>query len=160
MRIRPFRPEDAERVVALWQECGLVRPWNDPRRDIATKLKQQPELFLVGEVGEKVVAVVMAGYEGHRGWINYLAVAPEHQGAGHGQAMVEHVEQLLRRLGCPKVSLQIRRENAGAVEFYSRLGYRQDDVISMGKRLDDSAAQQRDAADEGRVGNGRRGPRR
>ena len=113
----------------------------------------------MGEIEDEVVAVVMAGYEGHRGWINYLAVAPHRQGAGHGQAMVEYVEQLLRHLGCPKISLQIRRDNADAVEFYSRLGYRQDDVISMGKRLDDGAAQQGDAADEVRAGNGSRGPR-
>jgi ribosomal protein S18 acetylase RimI-like enzyme len=160
MRIRAFRPQDEDQVVALWHRCGLLRPWNDPRKDIATKLEHQAELFLVGVLENEVVAVVMAGYEGHRGWINYLAVAPEHQHAGYGQAIMEHAEGLLWELGCPKVSVQIRRENAEVVAFYSRLGYREDDVISMGKRLDQpSAAQQRDAADEVRAGHESRGPR-
>jgi ribosomal protein S18 acetylase RimI-like enzyme len=143
MRIRPFRPEDEHHVVELWRQCGLLRPWNDPRKDIATKLRYQPDLFLVGVVGSEVVAAAMAGYEGHRGWINYLAVAPERQGAGYGQAIMEHAEQLLRGLGCPKVSLLIRRENAGVTAFYSRLGYVQDDVICMGKRLDQPSAARR-----------------
>ena len=129
--------------MELWQRCGLVRPWNDPKRDIAAKMQYQADLFLVGVVEGEVVAVVMAGYEGHRGWINYLAVAPEHQGGGYGQAIMQRAEHLLRELGCPKVSLQIRRENAGVVGFYSRLGYREDDVISMGKRLDQPSAAQR-----------------
>jgi ribosomal protein S18 acetylase RimI-like enzyme len=143
MQIRAFRPEDEDDVVTLWQRCGLLRPWNDPRKDIATKLQHQAELFLVGLVGTEVVATVMAGYEGHRGWINYLAVAPEHQRAGYGQAVMEHAEHLLRALGCPKVCLQIRRDNASLVGFYSRLGYREDDVISLGKRLDQASAAQR-----------------
>ena len=136
MMIRGFERQDEDQVIALWQRCGLLRPWNDPRRDIATKLASQPKLLLVGVLDTRVVAVVMAGYEGHRGWINYLAVAPDHQGAGYGRAIMAHAEQLLRELGCPKVSLQIRRDNAEAVGFYSRLGYQEDDVISMGKRLD------------------------
>ena len=160
MTIRPFKLQDEDQVVALWQRCGLLRPWNDPKRDISTKLQRQAELFLVGVLENDVVAVVMAGYEGHRGWINYLAVAPEHQRAGYGRAIMAHAELLLRQLGCPKVSLQIRRDNAEVVEFYSRLGYGQDDVISMGKRLDQpSAAQQGDAADEGRAGHDSGSPR-
>jgi ribosomal protein S18 acetylase RimI-like enzyme len=143
MQIRAFRPEDESAVVALWQRCGLLRPWNDPRKDIAAKLQHQAELFLVGLVESEVVATVMAGYEGHRGWINYLAVAPEHQRAGYGRALMEQAEHLLRNLGCPKVCLHIRRDNAGVVGFYSRLGYREDDVISLGKRLDQPRAAQR-----------------
>lgn len=134
--IRPFRPADGDAVIALWHACGLVRPWNDPRRDIAKKAQAQPELFVVGVLGDNVIATVMAGYEGHRGWINYLAVAPEHRRTGHGRAMMNHAEALLRKLGCPKVSLQIRRENASVAAFYSCLGYTEDDVISMGKRLE------------------------
>jgi ribosomal protein S18 acetylase RimI-like enzyme len=82
MEIRPFRTADEPAVVALWEECRLTRPWNDPHKDIARKLTVQPELFLVGELEGRVMASVMAGYEGHRGWANYLAVAPLWRGCG------------------------------------------------------------------------------
>jgi ribosomal protein S18 acetylase RimI-like enzyme len=141
MQIRGCRREDEEAVIALWHRCELVRPWNDPKKDVARKARVQPELFLVGVIDGRIVATVMAGYEGHRGWINYLAVAPECRGQGHGRAMMREAEQLLQKLGCPKISLQIRRGNAAAAAFYAHLGYREDDVISMGKRLEhDDAA--------------------
>ena len=76
MEIRPFQRSDEAALIALWEECRLTRPWNDPRKDIARKLAVQPELFLVGTVNGEIVGSVMAGYEGHRGWVNYLAVAP------------------------------------------------------------------------------------
>ena len=136
MRIRPFEAADADRVVELWDRCGLLRPWNDPRKDIARKLQVQRELFLVGEIDGCVVAVVMAGYEGHRGWANYLAVEPERQGQGLGRRMMDAVERGLAELGCPKVQLQIRRGNPDVVRFYRELGYTEDEVISMGKRLE------------------------
>jgi len=136
IEIRPFRPEDQEAVVALWQRCGLIRTWNDPRRDIARKQRVQPELFLVGTVDGAVVAAVMAGYEGHRGWINYLAVLPEHRRAGLGRAMMAAAEGRLKTLGCPKVNLQVRRDNPEVIAFYARLGYLEDAVVSMGKRLE------------------------
>jgi len=123
-------------VIALWKICGLLRPWNDPTKDIARKLRVQPELFLVGLLEEELVAVVMAGYEGHRGWINYLAVDPERRRAGLGRAMMNEAESRLRELGCPKLSLQLRRENRDALTFYARLGFVEDDVVSFGKRLE------------------------
>ena len=135
MHIRPFRAEDAEAVVALWEQCNLTRPWNDPRKDIARKLEIQPELFLVGVEDGALVATAMAGYEGHRGWINYLAVAPAHRGRGFGRALVDRVEQVLLGMGCPKVSLLIRSANADVVEFYRHIGYAQDEVVTLGKRL-------------------------
>ena len=91
MRIRPFLLADEPAVIALWEECRLTRPWNDPRKDIARKLAVQPELFLVGVIDEAVRASVMAGYEGHRGWVNYLAVAPRFRGRGHARALMQHV---------------------------------------------------------------------
>ncbi len=136
MNIRAFRAEDESAVVALWGRCGLVRPWNDPRKDIARKLDVQPELFLVGLEGHVVVATAMAGYEGHRGWVNYLAVEPSRQRQGIGRTMMDEVERLLRAAGCPKVNLQVRNANASALAFYSTLGYAQDEVVSMGKRLE------------------------
>jgi ribosomal protein S18 acetylase RimI-like enzyme len=135
MQIRPVQPVDEAAVVALWQECQLIRPWNDPHKDIARKLEVQPELFLVGVVDEVVIASVMAGYEGHRGWMNYLAVAPRFRGRGFGRALVEYVERLLLERGCPKINLQVRAANPEAVAFYRRLGYAQDESISLGKRL-------------------------
>ncbi len=135
MRIRAFVEADEDRVVELWDRCRLLRPWNDPRKDIARKLEVQRELFLVGEIDGRVVAVVMAGYEGHRGWANYLAVEPELQGRGLGRQMMTAVERGLAELGCPKVQLQIRQGNLDVVRFYRALGYAEDEVISMGKRL-------------------------
>ena len=135
MNIRPFLPGDEEAVVALWQACGLTRPWNDPRADIARKLTEQPELFLVGTVGTELMASAMAGFDGHRGWVNYLAVAPAHRGRSYGRALMREAERLLEKRGCPKLNLQVRASNTGVIEFYRRLGYVQDDVVSLGKRL-------------------------
>ena len=135
MQIRAFQLIDEAAVVALWEECSLTRPWNDAQKDIARKLAVQPELFLVGVIDGAIVASVMAGYEGHRGWMNYLAVAPRFRGRGFGRGLVQHVERALLERGCPKVNLQVRATNLEAVAFYRRLGYAQDDSISLGKRL-------------------------
>lgn len=139
MQIRPFEPEDEEAVVSLWKRCGLVRAWNDPHKDIRRKRKVQPDLFLVGLLDGHIVACVMAGYEGHRGWLNYLAVDPKHQRRGLARAIVTEAERLLRKAGCPKINLQIRTSNQDVVEIYRRLGYSTDEVVSMGKRLEQDA---------------------
>jgi ribosomal protein S18 acetylase RimI-like enzyme len=135
MLIRPYEPADEAQVIALWTDCGLVVPHNNPAADIQRKLAVAPELFLVGVLDSRVVASVMAGYEGHRGWINYLAVAPGLQKLGHGRRIMEHAEQLLRDRGCPKINLQIRATNSKVIEFDKRLGFVPDTVLSMGKRL-------------------------
>jgi ribosomal protein S18 acetylase RimI-like enzyme len=140
MLIRSFQRSDTEPVVALWEACGLTRPWNDPHRDIERKLTVQPELFLVGELTSDdgtgtVVASLMAGYEGHRGWLNYLAVSPEHRGRGFGRLLVGEAEARLEELGCPKVNLQVRADNSDAMRFYESLGYAPDGSVSMGKRI-------------------------
>lgn len=135
MWIRPYREADRDAVIRLWTECGLVRPWNDPTKDIARKLQVQRELFVVGVEGDRVVASVMAGYDGHRGWVNYLAVDPARQRSGLGRALMSHVESRLLALGCPKLNLQVRTSNEAATGFYRRLGYVQDDTLSFGKRL-------------------------
>ena len=136
MHIRPFQTGDQEAVVSLWRQCDLVRPWNDPGKDIRRKLQVRSEWFLVGELNSKIIACVMVGYEGHRGWLNYLAVAPEHRRCGYARAIVAEAERLLRQAGCPKINLQIRTSNHGVLEFYRKLGYSVDDVVSMGKRLE------------------------
>ena len=140
LQIRPLQLDDEAAVVTLWQQCDLVRPWNDPHKDIRRKLRVRPELFLVRVRDGQLVATAMAGYEGHRGWLNYLAVAPEHQRLGIGQAMVAEAERLLREAGCPKINLQVRTSNVGVIEFYRRLGFAVDEVVSMGKRLEQDGA--------------------
>lgn len=133
--IRPYRESDQGAVVELWRECGLVVAWNDPESDIRRKLRVQRGMFLVGLRGPRLVATVMAGYEGHRGWINYLAVKPEFRKQGLGRRLMEEAEALLIAAGCPKVNLQVRKSNSAAVAFYERIGYSSDAVVSMGKRL-------------------------
>jgi ribosomal protein S18 acetylase RimI-like enzyme len=135
MIIRPYADADQAQIVALWQICELTRPWNDPVKDIARKQQVRPEWFLVGELDGQVIASVMFGYEGHRGWMNYLAVAPQYQSKGYAQALIETGEALLLAAGCPKISLQVRSSNAKVIAFYQSLGYAQDEAISLGKRL-------------------------
>jgi ribosomal protein S18 acetylase RimI-like enzyme len=135
MRIRSFQPADEPAVVALWQASGLTRPWNDPHKDIARKLTEQPELFLVGTVGDALIATAMIGYDGHRGWVYYLAVAAEHRKQSYGRALMDEAERRLVAVGCPKINLLVRSSNAAVIEFYRSLGYTQDDSVSLGKRL-------------------------
>ncbi len=136
MEIRPFRKGDEAAVVRLWQDCNLLVAHNDPFKDIKRKTAIQPDLFLIGVKGERIVAAVMAGYDGHRGWLNYLAVSPDLQRAGLGRQMVVEAAQRLANLGCPKINLQIRRSNSGVMEFYRAIGFSEDDLVSMGKRLE------------------------
>ncbi len=135
MEIRAFLTSDEATVIALWQACELTRPWNDPYKDIVRKLTVQPELFVVGMEGNELIASAMFGFEGHRGWVNYLAVSPAHQRRGHASALMRWGEEALKAHGCPKINLQIRSSNAPVIAFYQSLGYRQDDVVSLGKRL-------------------------
>jgi ribosomal protein S18 acetylase RimI-like enzyme len=135
VRIREYRTADAEAVVALWIACELTRPWNDPRKDIMRKLADSPELLLVGVEDGRVVGTVMAGYDGHRGWINYLAVEPASRGRGLGRALMDAAEERLAALGCAKINLQVRDENEAARGFYEAIGYRLEPIVSFGKRL-------------------------
>ena len=135
MNIRPFEKRDTEQVIALWADCGLTRPWNDPALDIQRKCALDDELFLVGENDGQIIGSVMAGYDGHRGWINYLAVVPHVRKSGLGKQMMDDVEARLLALGCPKINLQVRQGNDGVMAFYESLGFTNDACISMGKRL-------------------------
>ena len=143
--IRAFERRDTDAVVALWDDAGLTRPWNDPRADIERKLAVQPELFLVAEertpdrsldgADARIVGSVMAGYDGHRGWLYYLASASDRRGAGIGRALVAEAERLLLSLGCPKVQLMVRVGNEQVLGFYDALGYERFEVGNTGKRL-------------------------
>lgn len=135
MQVRSFEDSDAESVVDLWQRCALVVPWNDPVKDIQRKTEVGRELFLVGEAQGQIMASIMGGYEGHRGWINYLAVHPEHQRKGYGRQLVKTLEAQLLAKGCPKINLQIRQGNQAVQAFYESLGFSDDKAMSMGKRL-------------------------
>ena len=140
LKIRPYGEADEDAVVELWRECGLVAPQNDPVKDIRRKLHVRRDLFLVGLLGPRLVGTVMAGYEGHRGWINYLAVATDCRRRGIGRRLMEEAERLLQAAGCPKINLQVRSSNSDVIGFYRGIGYAVDDVVSMGKRLEEDRA--------------------
>jgi len=134
--IRPFRPQDEAQVTRLWQEIFPDDPpHNAPHLVIQQKRLWHPELFFVLEVENELVGTAMAGYDGHRGWLNSIAVKPSHRRCGFGEQLVRHAETALQRIGCPKVNLQIRDTNTEVAAFYSKLGYRVENLISMGKLL-------------------------
>ena len=133
---RIFDPADESAVIELWESCGLTRPWNDPKTDIAIKRNHSPEQFIVGLIDERIVASGMAGYDGHRGTVNYLAIDPEFQGKGLGRQLMNEVERILEAIGCPKVNILFRNENERVLDFYKAIDYTDNDCVSMGKRLD------------------------
>ncbi len=135
MNIKPYHPDNQQAVINLWQACNLVVAWNDPIKDIQRKMLVDPDLFLIGELSEDIVATVMGGYEGHRGWINYLAVSPEHQRKGYARAMMQQVEVLILQKGSPKINLQVRSNNIDVVHFYQAIGYDIENAVGLGKRL-------------------------
>jgi len=135
MNIKPYHPDNQQAVINLWQACNLVVAWNDPVKDIQRKMLVDPDLFLIGELSEDIVATVMGGYEGHRGWINYLAVSPEHQRKGFARAMMQQVEVLIQQKGSPKINLQVRSNNIDVIQFYQAIGYDIENAVGLGKRL-------------------------
>ena len=139
MNIRCYLPEDETAVISLWQQCCLTKPWNNPKLDIERKLKDSPELFFVGLVNAELISTAMAGYDGHRGWIYYLAVAPKYRRQGYGRQMMAFVENRLKEMECPKIDLMVRTNNMEVVQFYSGIGYSRDEVITLSKRLVDDA---------------------
>ncbi|MCU0301603.1 MAG: GNAT family acetyltransferase [Candidatus Nanopelagicales bacterium] len=138
MLIREFREADRGAVIAMWHRAGLVRPWNDPERDIDRKLADSPWGLLVGEVDGAVVASMMVGYDGHRGSVFYLAVDTGHRGRGHGTVLMAHAEALLLSRGCPKLNVSVRADNVDVIGFYEARGYRHegsDHAVTLGRRL-------------------------
>jgi len=135
LQYRDFVSTDTEAVVALWQRCGLTRPWNDPYKDIDRKMTDRNGAFWVVSNQDGILASVMIGYDGHRGSINYLAVRPDAQQQGIGAELMRRAEMFLIELGCPKVSFCVRKDNMAVLSFYDGLGYEIDDVHFLGKRL-------------------------
>ncbi len=134
--VRSFHETDEQTVAALWRTVfDDMPPWNDPAADIRRKLGVQRELFIVATIEDRVIGTAMAGFDGHRGWVYYLAVHPHKRRQGVGRALMERVERDLAAVGCPKLNLQIRATNKAATGFYGALGYSVEDRISMAKRL-------------------------
>ncbi|MHC2436276.1 GNAT family acetyltransferase [Bradyrhizobium sp. USDA 4451] len=142
LAIAEITDADVADVVALWQACGLTRPWNDPASDIALARRGPNSAVLVGRDAGAIVATAMVGHDGHRGWVYYVAVAPGRQGKGLGRTMMEAVENWLRAAGVPKLQLLVRRENAKASAFYQTLGYEESTSVMLAKWLDGREATQ------------------
>ena len=136
--IRPIRDGDKEAVAKLWRVCGLVRPWNDPLRDIeSARANASSDIFVaVSEEGGGIAGSVMAGYEGHRGWVYYVAVAQEHRSQGLGERLMRHAEAWLASAGAPKVMLMIREENEAVRRFYEAIGYEVEERTVMSRWTD------------------------
>ena len=135
LAIRQFVSNDTNRVIFIWEQCDLVRNWNNPNFDIQRKLNFQKELFFVGLLNDEIIATAMFGYDGHRGWLNYFAVLPNFQKRGFGKQLMTFGEMALIEKGCPKLNLQIRNDNTKAINFYQKVGYKEDAAVSFGKRL-------------------------
>ncbi|WP_426440955.1 GNAT family acetyltransferase [Bradyrhizobium genosp. P] len=136
LSIAPIADSDVADVVALWQRCGLTRPWNDPTADIALARRGPNSALLAGRHSGAIVATAMVGHDGHRGWVYYVAVDPDHQGKGLGRIVMSAVEDWLRKAGVPKLQLLVRRENAKASGFYQSLGYEESTSVMLAKWLD------------------------
>lgn len=133
--IRPIENKDVDTVVELWETCHLTRPWNHPEIDIFRKIQQKDDLFLVAEKDHMVIATLMGGYDGHRGWIHYLAVQPKYQRLGIATALIQNIEKRLIAMGFPKVQLMVRAENHAVIQFYEQLDFTDNKVTCLGKRL-------------------------
>lgn len=133
--IETYSPEYENAVIELWRKCNLLRSWNNAKKDIERKMKVSDKLFLIGFLDNEIIATVMGGYDGHRGYINYLAIDPVYQGRGIGKEIMQAIEERLKALNCPKINVQIRNDNLDTLNFYKSIGYNQDKVVSIGKRL-------------------------
>ena len=133
--IRTYKKSDEERVINLWKTCNLIVPWNNPKMDIQRKLSENPKLIFVGLIEDRLIASCMAGFDGHRGWVYFVVVHPDVQQKGIASKIMEHAEKKLKEIGCPKIQLMVRDANLGVIEFYKKIGYKIDPVLTMGKIL-------------------------
>lgn len=122
-------------VIALWKACDLTRPWNDPAADYQMALATETSDILLARKEGALIASVMVGFDGHRGWVYYLAVAPEHRRDGLGRIMMAAAEKWLKDRAAPKIQLMVRDDNAQAIGFYKALGYETQPVVTIGKRI-------------------------
>ena len=136
MSISSIEDSDIPEVIALWQRCGLTRPWNDPEADIALARRRSNSTVLIGRDGATIVATAMVGHDGHRGWVYYVAVDPDRRALGHGRMIMHASEDWLRQASIAKLQLLVRRENTRAGAFYQSLGYSESQSIMFAKWLD------------------------
>lgn len=135
LEIRTTSRQDIDEIIDLWAQCDLIRPWNNPAQDIEIALKNPSSDILVGLRSDKIVATVMCGFDGHRGWIYYVAVHPDFRGNGYGKTITSAAEDWLRNVGAPKVELMIRDTNHKVRDFYERADYEVEPRIVMAKWL-------------------------
>jgi len=136
LAISPITDHDVAHVVALWQRCGLTRPWNDPAADIALARRGANSTILVGRADGRIVASALVGHDGHRGWVYYVAVDPDQQGKDFGRAIMAAAEDWLRAQGLEKIMLMVRADNSKVRAFYDRLGYETQERVIYAKWLD------------------------
>ena len=135
MQISTARESDMDEVIALWEVCDLTRPWNDPVTDYRLALGNETSAILLAHHEGQLVASVMTGFDGHRGWVYYLAVAPDARKQGLGRHMMAAAEQWLSESDSPKIQLMVRDENEQALGFYKALGYELQPVVTLGRKL-------------------------
>ena len=136
LSVSSIEDSDIPEVIALWQRCGLTRPWNDPEADIALARRRSNSTVLIGRDGATIVATAMVGHDGHRGWVYYVAVDPDRRALGHGRMIMHASEDWLRQASIAKLQLLVRRENTRAGAFYQSLGYSESQSIMFAKWLD------------------------
>jgi ribosomal protein S18 acetylase RimI-like enzyme len=136
LSIAPSDDADVTAIIALWQRCGLTRPWNHPAADIALARKVQNADVLAGRDAGEIVASVLVGHDGHRGWVYYLAVNPDHRHKGYGGAIMAAAEDWLRQRGIEKLQLMVRPDNKQVQAFYGSLGYAEQERVIYAKWLD------------------------
>jgi ribosomal protein S18 acetylase RimI-like enzyme len=136
LAITPIDDADVADVAALWPTCGLTRPWNDPTADIALARRGSNAAVLIGRDGGSLAATVLVGHDGHRGWVYYLAVDPDHRQKGYGRVMMDAAERWLRECGIEKLQLMVRPDNKSVKSFYQSLGYSEQERVIYAKWLD------------------------
>ena len=127
---------DVATVIALWQACGLTRPWNDPAADIVLARREPNSTILIGRDGDAIVATAMVGHDGHRGWVYYVATDPDRRAKGYGRAIMNAAEDWLRAAGVAKLQLLVRPENSGVAAFYQSIGFGEQKILFFTKWLD------------------------
>jgi ribosomal protein S18 acetylase RimI-like enzyme len=136
LAVKAIEDGDVPEVIALWQRCGLTRPWNDPAGDIALARKEANATVLVGRHHGALVASALAGHDGHRGWVYYVTVDPDHRFKGFGREIMSAAEDWLRARGIEKLQLMVRGDNAKVHAFYRSLGYYDQERVVFAKWLD------------------------
>jgi ribosomal protein S18 acetylase RimI-like enzyme len=136
LSVAPIEDGDVAAVIALWQRCGLTRPWNDPAADIALARRGPSATVLIGRDGDTIAATALVGHDGHRGWVYYVAVDPDRRAKGYGRAIMAAAEDWLRQAGIAKLQLMVRPDNAKVQAFYESIGYDEQERIVYAKWLD------------------------